>query len=63
MYNAAADIHLSGVYTPSHEIPTATPNSVMTINIFGLQLPKSEIRMTLVTIFQISLSILTCTTP
>ena len=42
MYNAAADIHLSGVYTPSHENPTATPINVMTINMFGLQLPKSE---------------------
>ena len=41
MYNTAADIHLSGVYTPSHENPTAILNNVMTINMFGLQLPKS----------------------
>ena len=41
MYNAVADIHLSCVYTPSHENPTPTPNNVITINMFSLQLPKS----------------------
>ena len=41
MYNTAADIHFSGVYTLSHENPTAIFNNVMTINMSGLQLPKS----------------------
>ena len=41
MYNTAADIHFPGVYTLSHENPTAKFNNVTTINIFGLQLPKS----------------------